>query len=251
MYWDQLTSPQVDRLDRRIPVILPMAATEQHGPHLPLATDRLIVEHFCSALNDRMPEGVLILPQMAVGCSDHHLDFAGSLSLRHQTFLDHATDVLNSVIVHRFTRFMLLNSHGGNQGVGQVILESVGYRNPGVKIMLASWWKTAADDLVALNESGPGGIGHAGEFETSLMMLIAPGLVDRTAAQPRANLGTFSWAEGDLIRGSGASVYRRMREMTSNGAYGDPLAASAEKGHAITELVVDALAAMVTDFRNG
>jgi len=251
MYWDQLTSPQIDRLDRRVPVILPMAATEQHGPHLPLATDRLIGEHFCRELNERMPEGILVLPSMSVGCSDHHLDFAGSLSLRHETFIRQATDVLKSVIAHRFARIVLLNSHGGNQGVGQVVLESVGYAHPEVKVMMATWWKVAAEDLTSLNESGPGGIGHAGEFETSLMMLIAPGLVDVSAAQPRANLTTFTWAEADLIRGSGAGVYRRMREMTSNGAFGDPLTGSAEKGRDITDLVVDALAAIVTDFRNG
>ena len=251
MYWDQLTSPQIDRLDRRIPVILPMAATEQHGPHLPLATDRLIGEHFCRELSGRMPEGVLILPSMAVGCSDHHMEFSGSLSVRHETFVHHAADILSSVIAHRFTRLVILNSHGGNQGVGQVVMESVGFHKPDVKIMLATWWKVTADELLALNETGPGGIGHAGEFETSLIMLIAPGLVDERAIQSRANLATFSWAEGDLIRGGSAAVYRRMKQMTSNGAFGDPTAASAEKGRAITDLVVDALAAMMTDFRNG
>lgn len=251
MYWDQLTSPQIDRLDRRIPVILPMAATEQHGPHLPLATDRMIGEHFCHELNARLPEGVLILPPMSVGCSDHHLDFAGSLSLQHETFRRHATDILNSVIGHRFTRLVLLNSHGGNQGIGQILLESVGFNNPDIKILLATWWTAAAEDLLPLQETGPGGIGHAGEFETSLMMLIAPGLVDRGAIQATANLATFSWAEADLLRGADATVYRRMAQMTSNGAFGDPRAASAEKGKAITEVVVDALAAMMTDFRNG
>jgi len=251
MYWDQLTSPQIDRLDRRIPVILPVAATEQHGPHLPLATDRIIGEHFCREVNERMPEGVLILPSMAVGCSDHHLDHSGSLSLRHETFLNHATDILNSVLRHRFTRLVILNSHGGNQGIGQVAFESIGFKNPEIKILFATWWKVAGEDLLALNESGPGGTGHAGEFETSLMMLVAPGLVDRAAMQSRANLATFGWAEMDLVRGPAASVYRRMRQMTSNGAFGDPQAASAEKGKAITELVVDALAAMLTDFRNG
>ena len=108
-----------------------------------------------------------------------------------------------------------------------------------------------AEDLLSLNESGPGGIGHAGEFETSLVMLIAEGLVDEQAMQPRANLRSFSWAEGDLVRGGSATVYRRMREMTSNGAFGDPSFASAEKGRAITGLVVDTLAAMLTDLRNG
>ena len=69
MNWDQLTSPEIDALDRSIPVILPIAAIEQHGLHLPLATDRMIIEYFCQQLHKDIPDKVLILPIMSVGCS--------------------------------------------------------------------------------------------------------------------------------------------------------------------------------------
>jgi creatinine amidohydrolase len=250
MFWDQLTSPQIDRLDRRIPVILPMAATEQHGPHLPLATDRMIGEHFCRELDRRMADAVLVLPSMAVGCSDHHLDFAGSLSLSHATFQNQATDMLTSVIGHGFNRLILLNSHGGNQGIGQVVLESVGFAHPNVKIVLATWWKLATESLLSLNETGVGGTGHAGEFETSLMLTIAPDLVDTEAMEDPANIATYAWAEADLLRGGKAGLYRTMRQSTSNGAFGDPRTATADKGVAITEFVVAALSEIVADLRN-
>lgn len=249
MYWDHLTSPQIDALDRGIPVVLPVAATEQHGPHLPLATDRMIGEHFCRELHQALPQEVLILPPMAVGCSDHHMPFPGTLTLDHKTFLAQGEALLRSVIRHGFRRLLILNSHGGNQGVGQVLLERIGYTHPECKVAMATWWKAAADALAAITETGPGGVGHAGEFETSLMLLIAPDLVQTDKITDRQNQATYDWAEGDMLRGARAAVYRTMKEMTPNGVFGDPQAASAEKGDRITRTVVEALVQMVKDLR--
>jgi creatinine amidohydrolase len=145
----------------------------------------------------------------------------------------------------------LFNSHGGNQGIGQVILETMGYWNPEVKIVLATWWKLAADELLKINDSGPGGIGHAGEFETSLMLLIAPELVDLDKAESRQNTDSPYWAKGDLIRGARASLYQTMKEMTPNGVFGDPLAGSEDKGQAISKLVTARLEELVSDLRSG
>jgi len=174
MIWDQLTSPEIDALDRSIPVILPVAAIEQHGAHLPLATDRMIGEYFCQQLHGEIPDNILILPTMSVGCSEHHLDFRGSLTLQHDTFLRQAEDILGSVAHHGFKNLIIFNSHGGNSGIAQVIVEHFGKRHPECRIVLATWWKITGEALFNLNETGAGGVGHAGEFETSLMMTIAP-----------------------------------------------------------------------------
>ena len=247
MLWDQLTSPELYALDRKIPVVLPIAATEQHGPHLPLATDRMIGEHFCHQLHLHMPEKVLILPAVAVGCSEHHMDFAGSLTFRHETYLKLVEDLLHAVIYNGFHKILILNSHGGNQGIGQVILEKVGKRYPKRKLVLATWWRLAHESLSQITESGRGGVGHAGEFETSLMMLIKPDLVQTAKLEKGQNVPTYNWAEGDMLRGAKAGFYRTMKQMTPNGVYGDPTVASAEKGQRITKAVVDALGELVGD----
>ena len=247
MYWDQLTSPELHDLDRNIPVVLPIAATEQHGPHLPLATDRMIGEHFCQQLDLALPEKVLILPVVAVGCSEHHMEFAGSLTYRHETFLQLVEEVLLAVIHHGFQHILILNSHGGNQGIGQVVLEKIGKRHPACKLVLATWWRLAHEALSKLTESGPGGVGHAGEFETSLMMLIAPELVHTNKLVPGKNVATYPWAEGDMLRGAQAGFYRTMKEMTPNGVYGDPTFASPEKGKRITEVVTLELKQLIED----
>jgi len=247
MIWDELTSPQIGDLDKRIPVVLPIAATEQHGPHLPLATDRIIGEHFAHMLHLEMPDQVLILPAISVGCSDHHMDFPGSLTHTHLTFTQQVLEVIDSVIHHGFSKIIIQNSHGGNQGVGQVIFEQAGFKHPQAEFVFLTWWRIASEILQRITESGPGGVGHACEFETSLMMTIAPQLVIADKIEPGVNQATFDWAEGDMLRSPSAGYFRTMRQMTSNGVFGDPTKASANKGQKITKAVVEALKKIVSD----
>lgn len=247
MYWDQLTSPQIAALDKNIPVVFPIAATEQHGAHLPLATDRMIGEHFCNHLNEEITEQVLILPTISVGCSEHHTDFAGSLSVQHSTFLNQLQDISNCVLKYGFTNLLILNSHGGNQAIGQSFIEIFGYRNPGIQLALATWWRIAVDKLRPLNESGFGGTGHAAEFETSLMLLIAPQLVHLDKIGPKSNVSTYDWAEGDMINGPKVGLYRSMKTMTPSGVFGDAGYGTIEKGEQITAIVVATLKRIVLD----
>jgi creatinine amidohydrolase len=247
MIWQELTSSDFDTIDRRTPVLLPVAAVEQHGPHLPLATDRMIVEYFAGELDKRLGPNVLVLPSLPVGCSDHHMEFPGSLTLGQETFLSVAKQYLHSAWRHGFRNFLVLNAHGGNQGVCQVLLEQFGTEHRDSQVAVATWWRVAADALIALNESGPGGVGHACEFETSLMLLIAPELVHMERIEPRANVRTYDWAEADLLLSPRAALFRTMKQMTPTGAYGEPALASAEKGQRIAEVVCEALATILTD----
>lgn len=250
MIWDTLTSGQLAQVDKNTPVLLPLAATEQHGPHLPVATDRLIGEHFANILNKEMDESILILPAVSIGCSDHHIEFPGTLSLKHATFSSVVKDIIASVLHHGFYKIILLNSHGGNQSIGQVILEQLGYEYPLAHFAMVTWWVLAKGSLEKITETGMGGTGHACEFETSLIQLIAPELVHTDLIQKGGNAPTFSWAEGDMLHGSKASYYRNMNTMTSNGIFGNPFAASAEKGKRITACVIDSLKQVVSDLNS-
>jgi creatinine amidohydrolase len=249
MIWDRLTSGQIEALDKNIPVLLNIAATEQHGAHLPVATDRLIGEFFLARLDQQMSGEVLILPAVAVGCSDHHMDFGGTLSLSHTTFIAVVKDIIQSVIHHGFHKIILLNSHGGNQGAMQVIVEQLGYANPRASIVGATWWNLAKEELLAITETGPGGTGHACEFETSLIKVIAPELIRESLIAPGANVASFNLANGDMLTGPKVSYYRTMKEMTPNGVFGNPVKSSKEKGERIASCVVEALQQLVRDVR--
>jgi len=249
MIWQSSTSLAIQQLDRSTPVLLPIAATEQHGPHLPSGTDRLIAEYFCQLLEPELKNHVLILPVVAVGCSNHHMEFAGTLTVSHKTFINYVTEILDSVARQGFTNIVIFNSHGGNLGAGQVILERFGNTHPDCRVVFATWWMIAADELSQITETGPGGVGHACEFETSLIHVIAPDLVKRELIRPGENVDTFEWAEADMLRGPGASLYRPMKRMTSNGVYGDPTKASPVKGKAIASAVVNALKKIILDLQ--
>lgn len=249
MYWDQLKSPDFSALDRDLPVVLPVTATEQHGDHLPVATDRMIADHFCLRLEKASQSTQLILPTVAIGCSEHHMDFAGSLTLKHETFARQCADMIQSAYRHGFRKFFILNSHGGNIGIGQVLNQSLGQKLKDAHVVFASWFTLVSDQLGPLQESGPGGVGHAGEFETSLMLLIAPHLVDMKATDQISMAQQPSWAQGDLLRGPKASYYRSFKQRSQNGVLGDPKRASASKGEQITSIVTKALAQLLLDLR--
>ena len=252
MILDRLTSPEVDALDRRAVVLLPLAATEQHGPHLPLATDRLIAEALAGALEAAEPDRVLLLPCPPVGHSAHHRAFAGSLSVEHDTLVRYAEEeMVGCLVADGFRRVLILNAHGGNQAACGVLLERLGARlgtgpagpPPRARFAATTWWRAAADALRGVAESGPGGCAHAGEFETSLMLHLHPDRVRRDRIGPGSNQPSFSWAESDMLSGSPVSLHRPIHEMAPDGVYGSPPHATAAKGAA----VVEALAPVVRD----
>lgn len=245
MIWDQLTSPGINALPRSMPVLLPIAATEQHGAHLPVATDHLIASHFARQLHVRIPDHVLILPTLTVGYSQHHMAFPGTLTLSHKTLLAVITEILESVASHGFKTLVIFNAHGGNLAIGQVALEQFGAQHPECRVVFATWWRIAAETLFGITETGPGGVGHACEFETSLMLRIAPDLVDRTQITAGGNQATFEWAEGDMLRGAKAGLFRSMPSMSPTGVYGDPRAGSVEKGARIEAIVLSELQAII------
>jgi len=113
MYWRNLTSKEFEGIDRTTPVILPIGAVEQHGPHLNVETDVLIAEYFCDKLNTEISDDVLILPSIAVCASAHHMDFAGSLTVSHETLIRYIKEVLGSVLANGFQNIIIFNGHGG------------------------------------------------------------------------------------------------------------------------------------------
>jgi len=249
--WELLTSPALGAVDRDVPVVLPISAVEQHGPHLPVGTDHLIVDHLLSTVDGMLGDEVLILPSVAAGCSDHHLDFPGTVTLRHTTLLDHVDDVAGAVLGQGFTNLVLFNAHGGNQGVGQVALERIGHAHPDARVVFTSWWRLAGPELLELSDSGPGGVGHACELETSLLLSFAPELVRTDLIPDRVNAPPLSFDDSDLLRGSRAAFYRRTNQLTGTGVFGAPKAASAAKGHAATAAIARQLAALLRELRAG
>jgi creatinine amidohydrolase len=219
-------------------LLMPTAAIEQHGPHLPLATDTLIADAITQRSGAQAGKHipVCVAPTLAVGCSHHHLVFT-ALSLRSTTFQAVVADVLESAVLAGFRRIFVINAHGGNDEIVRLIARDVTLTSD-VSIAANSYW-TIARSAVLDMWSGAPFPGHAGTFETSLVLALAPNLVreelrpqDLDHARPLAAQGLFDGA-----------IARHGEWSRINGYTDAPIEATADLG----ERILDAVTRSVTD----
>lgn len=188
----ELTRERVAELASRSTLVLPLGATEQHGGHLPVSVDTLLCERVAvaAARAAAIEAGTLLVaPALPYGRSDHHLDFAGTLSLRSETFLAVLADLLRSAAAWGVRAVFAVNGHGGNDAPLRVALADAALELPLV-VGGASYWTIAWDALVEEGAPALGAVpGHAGGFETSLLLAVRPELVradGRVGPEPRA-----------------------------------------------------------------
>jgi creatinine amidohydrolase len=222
---DRLTWPEVraELEAGRDTVVVAFGATEQHGPHLPLATDALIGDHLARIVADRLD--AFVAPTVRIGCSEHHLEFPGTLSISEETFHGVVGDLVRSLARGGFGRVVLLPTHGGNFGPLAAAVEKLGPVE-GIEIR-ALTDLTALLTLAQLGAEehgvplGEGGV-HAGEWETSMLMAIHADLVHLERGEPGYT--------GDPQAAIGAIFGEGVHSVAANGVIGDPRRASAEHG---------------------
>lgn len=167
-------------------VVIPLAATEQHGPHLPVCTDAVICERVCrEAIGLAASKGakLLMAPVVGIGCSEHHLEFGGTLSFSSGVYLQMLMDIGRSLHAGGFRKFVFLNGHGGNEWMMQQAAVDLALQYP-IWTASASYWNLAKQALEAVNAGDVGPVpGHAGAFESSMMMAIMPDGVPETFEQ--------------------------------------------------------------------
>ncbi|HVA89225.1 MAG TPA: creatininase family protein [Chloroflexota bacterium] len=217
----------------RVLVVLPIAAVEQHGPHLPVLTDTMIAEAVLTrALESRADDGrVWSLPVQAYGKSNEHTGFAGTIGLRAETLAATLKDIARGVYAGGFRRLMLLNTHGGNPEIVDYVARDLREELDLLCFTAHPYRFGLASDIISSAEQGYGI--HGGESETSLMLAIAPELVRTEHYTPelppvRAFMKRFT------LKGP-ASFGWLTRDLSVSGTIGDPRAADAEKGHVILE----------------
>ncbi len=233
MRLEKLTWPAVARLSPSVPVVIPIAACEQHGHHLPLFTDSLLLGEIVRRAEPVTADCALWLPLQWLGNSDHHLDFTGTLSAAPRVYLDVLGSLIDNMIRHGFRRIVLLNGHGGNIVPGrQAVFEArQRYRERTDLLLLeATYWQLGRG--VPLPPVGlvQDQMGHACEWETSMMLTIAPDLVGKYQ-----QLEPVSLAAGFEPASRGWTT----RDRTENGHIGDPSAASLAKGEALLGYFTD------------
>ncbi|RIQ19001.1 creatininase family protein [Jiangella rhizosphaerae] len=184
---EDYASGELRRLVGTATLVVPLGATEQHGPHMSLATDAILAEYVSRAAAEQAstPERpVLVAPALNVGASDHHLPHPGTLSVRGRTYLALLVDVVESAVRGGFRRVILLNGHGGNEDLARQAAREVTLEHP-VIVAATGYWTVAWERLARLGaDHGLGPVpGHAGAFEASLLMHARPGGVDLAATR--------------------------------------------------------------------
>lgn len=251
MFLPEITWEEVNQLDRSIVVVAPFGATEQHSLHLPLETDALIAQELSRRLDAACDGQLLVLPTQWLGYSPHHMEFAGTLTASAATYIAMAREILTSIAQAGFQRILMLNSHGGNAAILEVVLAEFQSRHPATKTVLVSYWNVAAQDLQQLRQSPLGGMGHACELETSLILAINPKLV-RTAKMAPDGMGPRSrFLYQDMLVGGSVSMWWNPAETSRHGGDGDPTSASAEKGERFFAAIVSRLVEVVEELRLG
>jgi creatinine amidohydrolase len=228
-----LTTGEVAAGEARLAVV-PVGATEQHGPHLPLETDTLLATAVAEGIVARVP-GTLVGPVLALGCSSHHRAFAGTISLHTRTFVATALDVSRSLTAANLT-VVLLNGHGGNRAPLEVALTELA--REGIRAYALTYWQLLEDVVAdALGDAGRDACGHACALETSLMQHLHPERVRESLIPPGGTPPT--WPDPHMFAADPVSVVRPFDELRPDGVVGRPSLATPELGRRLFEAAVE------------
>jgi creatinine amidohydrolase len=258
-----LTTQDFARIDKaRAIAVLPLAATEQHGPHLSLSVDTDIVNGVVAASlgplqtlesNAESPLPVFFLPTQSVGLSPEHAAFAGTLTLKPETLIRLWTDIAESVKAAGFNKLVLLNAHGGHVGAMDVVARDLRARL-GMLVYSVNWYQLPltneqGEDLNALFSPHEHRFGvHAGDVETSAMLALQPHRVRMALAQNFASSAEQRATNFPILgNGRSAKLAWQMQDYNPAGAAGNAAAATAQKGQALVEAAGRSLAQLLLE----
>lgn len=246
-----LTWPEVrERAERGAVIVIPVAAIEQHGYHLPIDTDNVLVEHVTEEAARRSDGLILTAPMIHYGFNEHNMGFPGTINIRETVFIDFCYDVAHSFVRQGFDRIVFVNGHGSNQMLCNLAARRIVNTTRALAAAVAHW-AMAREAVDRMRESEyPGGMAHACEFETSMYMYLRPELVQKEKMVPRETPSRLNDFIYDDLFGSGpVHLVNRWSRVTQTGVEGDPLLATAEKGKAFAECAISNLISFARLFR--
>ncbi len=233
-------------------VILPVGSTEQHGPHLPLGTDAINVDHLCTKAAENQG-GALVAPCVRYGVSHNHIDFPGSVTLEPETLIALTLDILRSLYHNGFRRFLIVNGHGGNNDT--IDVAAIKARKVMADAVIGHTYSGALSTRAASEVCESGIHYHADEGETSKTLAIRPDLVqmdkiERVVTPYFENYYKRYYAKGGEMVGVVTYGLPPTICLTPSGIMGDASLATLEKGERIVEGYLELLGAVIEDVRN-
>jgi creatinine amidohydrolase len=245
--------PEVERQALECVALCPAGALEQHGQHLPLGTDTMIVTHIAEQVEVRCRDWVVLLPTLWMGSSHHHLGFAGTVSVSAPLFTEMAAQEARCLVSAGFRKIVFLNGHGGNMVPINQAMHGLSYEfreMPELWISHSTYWITAqlSPETAPLMETG--NVSHACEYETSMILHLRHDLVDMSRARgERAESFESAYFFQQDEGPARISLARPFETWTGTGAMGQPQLATAAKGAQLLTVATDAVVKFLDEFR--
>ncbi len=244
--YNRLTWAEMDEAIQRQPVvILPTGSTEQHGRHLPLDVDLFLTESICHEVGIRADGKVLVLPPIPYGLNLHHIDFPGTIHVEPEVFIAFALNVTKSVAYHGFEKILLVNGHGSNVPLIDIIARRTTLETESLCAAI-HYFTFATEAFSEVKDTEV--MAHADEFETSLYLHLAPERVQMDKA------GAGDDVMGTYASSDSTTPYVRFNDYWSRwtdlGVHGDATTATAEKGEVIFEAAVSGLVEFIDEWRD-
>jgi creatinine amidohydrolase len=249
MLLKDLTWPEVKALDfNKLIVLFPTGSFEQHGPHLPLTTDTDIVSAVAEAIEHALTNRVVLVPTLWPGLSTHHMDFPGTMDVSQSVYIRLITELGKSLASMGARKVFILNGHGGNDTPLRAALRELKTAVPDTRFVFASYWTLAAKTLRGVRQSELGGMGHACEMETSVMLHLHPKRVKIDRAVRDGPPHTDSYRRADMQHARPVYFVNEFHEVTESGVMGHPDLASAEKGRQFFDGIVQEVSTFVEHY---
>jgi len=220
-------------------LVVPVGSVEQHGRHLPVATDTLLADAVATRAADRVADDLptLVAPPVWTGYSPHHRSLGGTLTTEADRLVELLEDVADSAAVLGFDAVLFVNGHGGNGPVVDVAVSTVGDAHPELEVTGVTYFELAEPFADEIRDSETGGMAHGGEFETSLVLHLRPELVREDELDGTYLDEPYDRGGRDLLAGGPVTSYTPFEEYSESGAIGDPGLASAEKGEELYDRI--------------
>jgi creatinine amidohydrolase len=251
VWWGDFPASAYTGIDPEATIaVLPVAAIEQHGPHLPVSTDTTIMNGMLETVIARLPDNldIRILPVQSVGKSNEHLHVPGTLTLPATTLIEAWTELGASVARAGVKKLVVVNSHGGNEEIMGIVTRELRVRF-GMLAVKTSWSRFGRPAGLYSDAEDRFGI-HGGDFETSVMLHFRPDLVDMSKAEDFASSVQRAEQEFELLRPTGTHAFAWIAsDLNPNGVVGEASRATAEKGRLTAEYQADGFIRLLKDVR--